>query len=41
MLTKLDIDDNEIFFYYNTRKRTYGAVVSFCGEPIILDEKKP
>jgi len=32
---KLDIDD--IFFYYDTIKKRYGAIVSFCGEPIILD----
>jgi len=40
MLTKLDIDDDKIFFYYDTREKRYGAIVSFCGEPIILDGRK-
>lgn len=39
MLTKLDIDDNDIFFYYDTNEKRYGAVVSFCGEPNIRWKK--
>jgi len=38
MILKRDIDD--IFFYYDTTTKTYGAVVDFCGEPIILDGRK-